>query len=211
MNIYLYVKTHRKTGLKYLGMTTKLDPFKYTGSGKMWKQHLKEHGIDLDTEIIFKSSDRCKVKEKGIYYSNLWNVVKSDKWANKKRESGNGGWTPQSGKVPWNKGRPMSDEQKKKISETRKGRFTGIDNQFYGKHHTLKTKEYLSQQNRGRIIDPIVVAKRNLKQKGIPKPSVAMKLRGKPKSDEHKEKIRQALAKRYHSTKLHSPPGYNPS
>ena len=52
MCIYLYVKTHRKTGLKYLGKTTKKDPHAYHGSGADWKIHLKEHGYDYDTEII---------------------------------------------------------------------------------------------------------------------------------------------------------------
>ena len=41
---YLYIKTHSKTGLKYLGYTQKKDPFSYTGSGTYWKRHLKKHG-----------------------------------------------------------------------------------------------------------------------------------------------------------------------
>jgi len=52
MTIYLYVKTHNKTGLKYLGKTTNQDPHAYHGSGADWKTHLKEHGIDYTTEII---------------------------------------------------------------------------------------------------------------------------------------------------------------
>ena len=44
MPIYtLYVKTHNKTGLKYLGRTTQ-DPYKYKGSGTYWRSHLKKHG-----------------------------------------------------------------------------------------------------------------------------------------------------------------------
>ena len=46
MIIYLYVKTHRKTGLKYLGKTKK-DPFVYQGSGVHWKNHLNKHGYDV--------------------------------------------------------------------------------------------------------------------------------------------------------------------
>ena len=40
----LYVKTHQVTGLKYLGQTSKSDPHKYTGSGKYWLRHIKQHG-----------------------------------------------------------------------------------------------------------------------------------------------------------------------
>ena len=54
----LYVKTHKKTGLQYLGFTTK-DPFNYNGSGHHWCRHLKKHGSDHTTEIIqkIKSND----------------------------------------------------------------------------------------------------------------------------------------------------------
>jgi len=37
----LYKKTHRKTGLKYLGYTSQ-DPFRYIGSGKYWRRHFKK-------------------------------------------------------------------------------------------------------------------------------------------------------------------------
>ena len=36
---HLYVKTHKKTGLKYLGQTKK-DPFQYSGSGHRWTKHI---------------------------------------------------------------------------------------------------------------------------------------------------------------------------
>ena len=196
MNIYLYVKTHQKTGLKYLGMTTKSDPHKYKGSGKMWCQHLKQHGAIYTTEILFESTSRNEIKEKGTYYSRLWNVVKSDQWANLKVESGDGGWTPAPGREPWNKGVPMDSCQKEKISNTRKGRFTGENNPFYGKSHESDVKELISQLNKGRIFDPDTIAARNKKQTGIPKPTVSARLKGKPKTEEHKEKIRLALANR---------------
>lgn len=47
----LYVKTHNKTGLKYLGYT-KRDPFKYKGSGYCWVPHIRKHGNDVSTEIL---------------------------------------------------------------------------------------------------------------------------------------------------------------
>lgn len=201
MNIYLYVKTHQKTGLKYLGMTTKSDPYKYKGSGKMWKQHLKEYGNDCTTEILLETTDKEEIKKAGTYYSKLWNVVKSDNWANQKVESGTGGWTPQSNIIPWNKGIQMSTEQKQKISKTKKGRFVGQNNPFYGKQHTAETKEKISSSNRGRAFDVSVVAARNEKQKGTSKPSVSEKLKGKPKSEEHKEKMRQAWVRRKEKSK----------
>jgi hypothetical protein len=91
MIIYLYVKTHNVTGLKYLGKTTKLDPYKYHGSGKYWKLHLKVHGYDYTTEIIKECTSNEEVTEFGLYYSELWNIVESDAWANLKLENGDGG------------------------------------------------------------------------------------------------------------------------
>jgi hypothetical protein len=103
----------------------------------------------------------------------------------------------------------MAIEQKKKISKSKKGRFTGNNNPFYGKQHTAETKEKISASNKGKVFDKDVIATRNEKQKGIPKLSVSAKLKGKPKSEEHKEKMRQAWIKRKENqrTKLHSPPG----
>ena len=97
MCIYLYVKTHNKTGLKYLGKTSAKDPYKYPGSGLRWTNHLKAHGNDCTTEIIRECQDNHEVKEWGIYYSKLWNVVESDLWANLKEEAGDGGAYPNSG------------------------------------------------------------------------------------------------------------------
>ena len=53
---YLYKKTHRKTGLQYLGQTKK-NPFKYEGSGVDWTTHISEHGYDVDTEILLETTN----------------------------------------------------------------------------------------------------------------------------------------------------------
>ena len=42
-------------------------------------------------------------------------------------------------------GYKFTDEQRKKMSEAKKGRYTGEDNHFYGKHHTDEFKEIHSQ------------------------------------------------------------------
>jgi hypothetical protein len=91
MTIYLYVKTHRKTGLKYLGKTSSSDPHAYHGSGGIWKSHLTEFGIDYDTEIIRECQTNQELSEWGRYYSELWNVVESPDWANQIPETGGGG------------------------------------------------------------------------------------------------------------------------
>lgn len=92
MMIYLYLKTHRFTGLSYLGKTTR-DPYKYKGSGLRWRRHLAKHGNDVFTVILFESEDKNKLKEQGEYYSSLWNVVTNLGFANMRPEAGDGGDT----------------------------------------------------------------------------------------------------------------------
>ena len=111
--IYLYIKTHNKTGLKYFGKTTKKDPYRYKGSGIYWKKHLKKHGNDISTEIIgqFESEEECK--EFALEFSEKNNVVNSELWANLKEENGLDG-SP--------KGVKFSEEHKEKIRQSRYGK-----------------------------------------------------------------------------------------
>lgn len=96
MTIYLYVKTHNKTGLKYLGKTARKDPYRYRGSGDYWINHINKHGYDVTTEIIKECSTEEELKFWGLYYSFLWNVVEekdergNKTWANLVPESGGG-------------------------------------------------------------------------------------------------------------------------
>lgn len=92
MSIYLYKKTHKKTGLQYLGKTKSKDPYSYPGSGLYWTRHLQEHGFDYHTEILKVCQTNDEIKEWGLYYSNLWNIVDSTEWANLKPEYGDGGY-----------------------------------------------------------------------------------------------------------------------
>jgi hypothetical protein len=97
-NIYtLYIKTHRKTGLKYFGQTKKSNPYKYKGSGYDWVEHITEHGYDVDTEIILQCTDINDRNYWGRYYSNLWKIKTAMDdfgnkiWANRIPETGSGG------------------------------------------------------------------------------------------------------------------------
>ena len=88
---YLYVKTHNKTGLKYFGKTSKLDPVKYLGSGKDWSRHLREYGFDFSTEIIGFFTDEVECRKIARQFSIDNDIVKSDLWANLREETLGGG------------------------------------------------------------------------------------------------------------------------
>ena len=89
MPIYLYVKTHLCTGLKYLGQT-KYNPFTYSGSGRYWKRHIKKHGNDVHTEVLGIFDNQNDLRVAGEFYSHIWNVVESIEWANLCIETGVG-------------------------------------------------------------------------------------------------------------------------
>ena len=140
MPIYLYVKTHNKTGLKYLGKTISIDPHLYQGSGTVWRRHIKKHGYDVTTEILLETTNPSEIKEAGIYYSNLWNIVESKEFANIVPEMGDGGampWTIESRQKlsRTNKGKKHTEESKKKYKEAQ---------QKQAQHLSKKTKEYLA-------------------------------------------------------------------
>lgn len=105
---YLYVKTHRKTGLKYLGKTKSTDPHSYKGSGGIWKSHIKEFGYDVETVILRECHSNQEVNKWGRHYSELWNIVESAEWANQIPETGGGGC--------------YSEQSRKRISDKLKGR-----------------------------------------------------------------------------------------
>ena len=90
---YLCIKTHNKTGLKYLCQTKKKNPYRYLGSGTRWINHLNVHGNDISTEIVGKFKSKKLLVEIGIKLSKKYNVVKSRKWANLRVEEGDGGDT----------------------------------------------------------------------------------------------------------------------
>lgn len=125
MTIYLYVKTHNKTGLKYLGKTTK-NPYTYLGSGVDWKRHLNEYGEDHSTQVIQECQTNHELNKWGRYYSNLWNVSESLEWANRIPETGGGYCNIESSKkisakLKGKKKPIRTDEHKKNLSNANKG------------------------------------------------------------------------------------------
>jgi len=138
--IYLYVKTHNVTGLKYLGKTARSNPEKYKGSGKYWRRHLKKHGNFVTTEIIGKFYNEYEASKFALQYSKDNNVVQSPDWANLKEENGLDG-SP--------KGVKFSKEHKKKLSIAQTGKcynpFTGETRQKMSKASKKKVDKQIAE------------------------------------------------------------------
>lgn len=80
--IYLYIKTHNKTGLKYFGKTEKSDVAKYKGSGSYWQKHIKKHRYDVTTRIYFAHDDIELCRTIALKFSIDYNIEYSEEWAN---------------------------------------------------------------------------------------------------------------------------------
>jgi hypothetical protein len=144
---YLYVKTHNITGLKYLGYTKRKDPYKYKGSGKYWIKHIKKHEYDVTTEILKECLSKDEIKEWGLYYSNLWNIVESrdnngnKTWANLKPEDGDGGQTAFGDMHPM-----KNPKHRVKISgENHYSKKTGYVWKLSGDYHPMKNPDVLQK------------------------------------------------------------------
>lgn len=94
----LMIKTHTKTGLKYLckssykpGTKNLQSCIDYLGSGKRWLNHLRKHGKTIKTDIIMISWDIDQFRRSSFDLSLWFDIVNSDEWANLTEEKGDGG------------------------------------------------------------------------------------------------------------------------
>ena len=117
MKTTLYIKEHNITGLKYFGKTVK-DPYQYNGSGKYWTNHLNKHGADITTIWTKEFTDENDLVDFAELFSEFYNIVESDAWANLIPETGlDGGAT--------NTGITQSNEWIAKRSEAMVGNTNG--------------------------------------------------------------------------------------
>jgi hypothetical protein len=137
---YLYIKKHKKTGLKYFGKTTKINVEQYRGSGKRWKSHLKLHGNDVETMWISEPFYCIEsLNEFALFFSEVFDIVNSNEWANLIPENGFDG-------AP--KGIIRTEEYRMKLRGKNNPMY-GKENPFKGKKHTEEQKKKWSEQKRG--------------------------------------------------------------
>jgi hypothetical protein len=182
---YLYKKTHTITGLKYLGYTKK-DPHKYMGSGVRWTKHIGKHGNHVATEILCECDTKSEVKDKGRYYSILWNVAESDDWANLKMEEGDGG--DMSFSTKWISSR-KSPRLKQIWSEKAKGNTNVRGYKWWYNEITGEKKRCFNSPG----LNWVNKCPNNISEEGINKIKLA---NSKPKTQEHKDNLKIAAKNR---------------
>jgi len=215
MTIYLYIKTHKITGLKYLGQT-KNNPYRYNGSGKYWLRHLNKHGDDHDTDILMECQTKEEVSKWGLYYSELYDVVESPEWANLKPENGHGGGIIHTEETrakisEANKGRTHSSETRAKMSaaarnispETRAKMSEAAKKRGFSDNiRSPEARAKISEASRNRIVSPetrakLSAAKRNASPEYRAK--IAEANRKRNTSPEHRAKVSEANKGRTYS------------
>jgi len=183
MTIYLYIKQHSITGLKYFGRTKSVNPFKYLGSGDYWESHLKKYDKKyVKTLEIWGFDDQELCTEFALKFSKDNNIVESKYlegprkgkkiWANLIPEDGvNGGY--------------ITEETKLKISKTLKSK---EDN------HLSKSKKFKDLMS--------------LNWQGDKNPSYRLDAKqrlSRPKTEEHKKNLSKPKPPRSEThTKNHS-------
>lgn len=78
----LMIKAHWDTGINYLCVTTHDNYLEYSGSGVLWKKLLKKHPSQIYTYIIYTSDDVEIFNKACEYYSEFFDVVNCDYFAN---------------------------------------------------------------------------------------------------------------------------------
>lgn len=126
MTIYLYIKQHSITGLKYFGVTRKKNPFKYFGSGSYWIKHIKKHGKQYVKTLEVYGFDNQKLcTEFALKFSKDNNIVESSEWANQIDEDGK--------YIPNMKNFKMKEKSRIKISN-------GCKNQLWWNNGTIQIR-----------------------------------------------------------------------
>ena len=148
MAIYLLIKEHAHTGLKYLCKhvaSSFSDCEKYKGSGIYWKRHLKQHGNHVKTTCLFVTDDKEEFNKVAKKFSLEFNIIDSKEWANLCAEEGQGGNTVVD-----------FEEHSKKTS-------IGLHNPIVRKKHLAFLKEQV------KIIQPLAAKAAKEKLTGISK------------------------------------------
>jgi len=121
MIIYLYIKQHSITGLKYFGKTTK-NPFLYNGSGKYWSRHIKKYGpLFIQTIEVWGFDNQTSCTEFALKFSKDNNIVESNEWANLCLENGTDGGPRSNSYFKIYNTMPRSENSKQKMSASRQG------------------------------------------------------------------------------------------
>jgi group I intron endonuclease len=139
---------------------------KYYGSGKLLKEAINKYGLENFNREVLEEVDNYLLEEREIYWIKFYNSTNLEIGYNL-TIGGNSKYGRKIGH--------MSDETKKKISESIIKYFSENEGPFKNKNHSDETKEKISNKLKGRKLSDehvrnLAEGHRGLKYKKPPKP-----------------------------------------
>lgn len=192
MIMYIYKTTNLINNKIYIGQTIHDDP-KYLGGGRLIKMAIEKYGRENFTkEILETCSKREDLSGREIYWIKKLNS-RDPKIGYNMAEGGSSFY--------------VTEESKKKVSESLKGKYVGKNSFRYGIKLTEEHKKIISESNLGKKISDETRKKMSESRIGITySPETRKKMSdshiGKILSEEHKEKIGKSLVGRTYPSEL---------
>lgn len=157
----VYIHTNKNNDKKYVGITCQSLNRRY-GNGKGYKEcprfwnAIQKHGWDsIKTEVLFSGLTKEEAEEKEIYLIEKLNTT-NDNYGYNIQNGGNttGTHSPLTRSKIGNahKGRKKSKDHVEKIRKNgvlHSKRMLGKGNSFYGKSHSIETKNRISKSKKG--------------------------------------------------------------
>lgn len=154
---YVYITTNLINGKRYIGQhKSKVFDASYLGSGTILKRAFDKYGKEnFKCEILEWCETFDILNEKEKYYIKFYNADISPDFYNiciggYNSRGRRGKNNPMYGKPSWNKGVPMSEETKKRLSESKTNKYKGLNSPLYGTHRTEETKRKIGENRKGK-------------------------------------------------------------
>ena len=202
---YIYLITNNINGKIYVGKhsTDNLNDG-YMGSGKILKLAYNKHGVEHFTKKILAFADteeklnwferfyikkyHCRDKSIGYNLTDGGDGILGHYHSEEtKKKIGES----HKGRTSPNKCKPMSEVQKRKIGESHKGK----PSPNKGKHHSEETKKKISNSNKGKTIGRTVWNK-GLHHSEETKKKISESNKGNHHSEETKKKISESMKRK---------------
>ena len=173
---YIYKITNEINGKIYIGKhsTDNLNDG-YMGSGVVLRQAIKKYGVENFTKDIIEFCDK-EVELNDLEKHYIDKYKSTDKSIGYNLTPGGDGYSV--GHTSWLKGKHVSEETKRKISEANKGRKhteeekKKLSELGKGRHHSEESKKKLSELGKGRHHSEETKKKLSEAKKGKPKPKL---------------------------------------
>lgn len=160
--VYMHITP---SGKMYIGITGR-NPLKRWGSngsgykGQAFSNAIKKYGWDnMEHKILYTNLSKEEAEKKEIELIARYNTTNSNYGYNVENGGSSVGKFSEEtkakiskskiGSVPWNKGVPRTDEEKRKMSLSHIGKTVGEKNGNYGKHFSEEHRRKISEAKKG--------------------------------------------------------------